>query len=189
MGPPVCGPATPFTAVPPSGWRTVANLQEKLSHHCFPESFGAAGLRSGSPVHGCATIGLAHSRKLAGEASFIIASPNLLGPPVCGPAAPFTAVPPSGWRTVANLSVAISCYLAKPSGRYAYSCHRSACEQARLVQLKSKPSSSSGPRLRTFSPRRQANFSSPVASCGRDLRFSCVAFHRSLSGKSQQVLL
>ena len=95
------------------------------------QMFGAAvcGEFFGSPVYGCSTIGLAHSRNLVVSALRALPGLNLkifrpaamivppissaaticrcrknfdLGLPFCGPAAPFTAVVPSGWPTVAT---------------------------------------------------------------------------------------
>ena len=93
-------------------------------------SLGAAvcGDFFGSPVYGCSTIGLAHSRNLlvSACARYLSQSQNfrragycrMFPPPTpvvinrpqnlvwgcrfAGPAAPFTAVEPSGWPTVAT---------------------------------------------------------------------------------------
>ena len=102
-------------------------------------TLGATGLRSGSPVYDCATIGLVHGRNLPEKRC--LASPNSSSYPRHDAAHErrakldrfkipraqsfwgrrfavrqprFTAVPPSGWRTVANLLV-LPYYLAKPS--------------------------------------------------------------------------
>jgi hypothetical protein len=57
LGPPFCGPAAPFTAVPPSGWRTVATCRRSGFLLCFPKLSNLfwgcrfADLASGSPVY------------------------------------------------------------------------------------------------------------------------------------------